>query len=193
MIAETDPGTPAVVWFRKDLRLLDNPSLHAALLAKRKIIPVFVWDPDEAGQWSPGAASRWWLHHAIESLAKQILGHQGELILAKGKAAELIPEIAKSHGAKQVYYSRVYDPAGIETQENVEVALDRSGIGSESFNASLLQEPWVRDRQRERWQSLPVQTWLRRLHNGLAVRCGQPRRRVVPLTRLASEVRLGWR
>ena len=142
MIAETDPGTPAVVWFRKDLRLLDNPSLHAALLAKRKIIPVFVWDPDEAGQWSPGAASRWWLHHAIESLAKQILGHQGELILAKGKAAELIPEIAESHGAKQVYYSRVYDPAGIETQENVEVALDRSGIGSESFNASLLQEPW---------------------------------------------------
>ena len=39
-------------------------------------------------------------------------------------------------------YGRTYDPPGLATQEQVEEALDQAGIDTESFNASLLQEPW---------------------------------------------------
>ena len=42
------------VWFRQDLRLGDNPALIAALGSGRPIIPVFIWAPDEEGQWPPG-------------------------------------------------------------------------------------------------------------------------------------------
>ena len=51
MIAEISPTSPVLVWFRKDLRLQDNPSLNAALEADREIIPLFVWDEEEGGKW----------------------------------------------------------------------------------------------------------------------------------------------
>ena len=66
-----------------------------------KILPVFVWDPEEGGQWSPGAASRWWFHHALKSLGSDISKLGGELILAKGKAAELIPKLPKIMALKK--------------------------------------------------------------------------------------------
>ena len=142
MIAEISRTSPVLVWFRKDLRLQDNPSLNAALEANREIIPLFVWDEEEGGKWSPGSASRWWLHQALNSLGKDIEKLGGHLILAKGKAVDLIPEIAKAHGAGKVFYGRSYDPAGLATQEKVEETLDKTGIDTESFNAALLQEPW---------------------------------------------------
>ena len=47
----------ALVWFRNDLRLDDNPALRAALDAGLTPIPVYIHAPDEHGDWAPGAAS----------------------------------------------------------------------------------------------------------------------------------------
>ena len=149
MIAENSASAPVLVWFRKDLRLHDNPALQSALLTNRQIVPVFVWDSKEGGQWSPGAASRWWLHQALKSLSQDIEKLGGKLILAKGEAADLIPQIARDHGASKVLYGRTYDPPGLATQEKVEEALDKAGIDTESFNSSLLQEPWETKRDRQ--------------------------------------------
>ena len=144
MITTRSPqsGKRAIVWFRKDLRLADHPALDAALQANKEIIPVFIWDKEEGGNWSPGAASRWWLHHSLESLSSSITKLGGTLILTQGNAAHVLPELAKAHQTNQVFYGRCYDPAGIATQEAVEEACDLQGINTESFNSSLLQEPW---------------------------------------------------
>ena len=48
---------PAILWFRQDLRLADNPALHA--VADRPILPVYILDPGAAGAWAEGGASRW--------------------------------------------------------------------------------------------------------------------------------------
>ena len=48
----------AIVWFRRDLRLADNPALNAAIRAGHQIIPLFVHAPDEEAPWAPGAASQ---------------------------------------------------------------------------------------------------------------------------------------
>ena len=135
-------GQRAIVWFRKDLRLADHPALDAALQANKEIIPVFIWDEEEGGNWSPGAASRWWLHHSLASLGSSITKLGGSLILARGKAGQVLPELAQAYQADQIFYGRCYDPAGIATQEAVEEACDLQGINTDSFNSSLLQEPW---------------------------------------------------
>ena len=60
-----------IVWFRHDLRLDDHPALLAA--AKRGVVvPVFIWSPEEEAPWEPGAASRWWLHQSLASLAASL-------------------------------------------------------------------------------------------------------------------------
>ncbi len=145
MIADpsfTPTGGRALVWFRKDLRLADNPCLEEALKAKKEIIPVFIWDREEGGEWSPGAASRWWLHHALESLGKNIKQFGGSLILQTGKAEEILPALANRLKIDTLYFGRTYDPFSRATQHAVENAFCKEAIKIESFNASLLQEPW---------------------------------------------------
>jgi deoxyribodipyrimidine photo-lyase len=51
-------GAPALLWFRQDLRLSDNPALAAAVERRSPVIPVFVWAPEEEGDWPPGTALR---------------------------------------------------------------------------------------------------------------------------------------
>ena len=58
----------AILWFRRDLRLADNPALRAAMAGGRLVVPAFVWAPQEEAEWAPGAASRWWLHQSLEEL-----------------------------------------------------------------------------------------------------------------------------
>ena len=52
----------ALVWFRNDLRLADNPALQAAVRAGLMPLPVYVHAPEEEGPWAPGAASDAWRH-----------------------------------------------------------------------------------------------------------------------------------
>ena len=61
----TAPTT--IVWLRQDLRLADQPALNAAA-ARGAVVPVFIWAPEEEGNWAPGRASRWWLHHTLAAL-----------------------------------------------------------------------------------------------------------------------------
>ena len=38
---------PALLWFRRDLRLCDNPALTGSLEVGAPVIPVFIWSPEE--------------------------------------------------------------------------------------------------------------------------------------------------
>ena len=69
-------GTPPViVWFRRDLRVTDNPALTAAADTGNPVLPVYILDDKNAGDWKMGAASRWWLHQSLKSLKESLGGH----------------------------------------------------------------------------------------------------------------------
>ena len=80
MESESAQKSPIIVWFRQDLRIADNPALWQAC-ESGDIIPVYILDDESAGEWSMGGASRWWLHHALESLDKSL---HGKLSIFKG-------------------------------------------------------------------------------------------------------------
>lgn len=40
-------AAPVLLWFRRDLRLWDNPALIAALEVGAPVVPVFIWSPEE--------------------------------------------------------------------------------------------------------------------------------------------------
>jgi deoxyribodipyrimidine photo-lyase len=77
-------AAPALLWFRQDLRLSDNPALAAALEHRSPVIPVFIWAPEEEGPWPPGAASRWWLHQSLGSLSAELEKRGSRLIVRRG-------------------------------------------------------------------------------------------------------------
>ena len=59
---------PAILWFRQDLRLRDNPALNAAIATGRPVLPLYILDDETPGRWRIGGAGRWWLHHSLTSL-----------------------------------------------------------------------------------------------------------------------------
>ena len=99
----------SIVWFRNDLRLADNPALIAGLGSGRPVVPVYVLDEETEGVRPPGAASRWWLHHSLQSLDAFLHALGSRLILRRGPAELAIMELTAECDAQAVYWNRIYD------------------------------------------------------------------------------------
>jgi deoxyribodipyrimidine photo-lyase len=131
----------AVLWYRQDLRLADLPALHAAARDGQAVLPVFILDDAAAGEWAPGAASRWWLHHSLEALAADIRERGGALILRRGDSAEVLAGLCESCGARTVYCSRRYEPWAAKQEKAVHDALAGLDIELKRHGGGLLHEP----------------------------------------------------
>jgi deoxyribodipyrimidine photo-lyase len=131
----------AIVWFRNDLRLTDNTALHQALLHAESIVHVFIHAPHDAGEWTPGAASRWWLHHSLDALGEEISRRGGKLILRKGSTVGTLRELVTQTSADAVFASRCYEPSAIELETQVRDSLNAIGVATHFFDSNLLISP----------------------------------------------------
>jgi deoxyribodipyrimidine photo-lyase len=111
--------SPALVWFRHDLRLSDNSALTAAIASGRPIIPVFILDD----ALFKGGASRWWLHYSLASLGQDI-----PLILRRGDAESILLQLAEAHNVAEIHAARAYEPAMRALDKRVDAALKARGI-----------------------------------------------------------------
>lgn len=132
----------SIAWFRDDLRLADNPALLSAV-ADGPVVAVYVLDEESEGIRPLGAAARWWLHHALAGL-EQGLGELGiELVLRRGPGAREIAAAARDVEAGAVYWNRRYGLPERTVDARAKKDLREAGIHVESFQASLLSEPWT--------------------------------------------------
>jgi deoxyribodipyrimidine photo-lyase len=127
-----------IVWLRNDLRLADNPALADAA-ARGPVVPVYIWAPDEEGDWPPGAASRWWLHRSLAALDAALRRHRSRLVIRRGPALETLRALAAETGADSVVWNRRYEPAAVDRDSTVKRELE----SCRSFGASVLREPWT--------------------------------------------------
>ena len=104
---------PVILWFRRDLRLSDNPALSAAAATGGPVVPVFILDEDSDGVRPLGGASRWWLHQSLASLADGLSGLGTPLVLRRGTADAALHSLIAETGAKGVFWNRLYDAASI--------------------------------------------------------------------------------
>jgi deoxyribodipyrimidine photo-lyase len=132
--------TPSIVWFRRDLRTVDNPALRAAAERGGPVIPLFVLDIEADTR--PGGASRWWLHRSLAALDKSLRGLGSRLVLRQGSAAEVLPAVIQRTGARHVFWNRRYEPGPVASDSKLKAALENDGVQVRSFAGSLLFEPW---------------------------------------------------
>ncbi|GER52269.1 cryptochrome 2 [Striga asiatica] len=132
----------SIVWFRRDLRIEDNPALANAA-KDGKVLPVFIWCPKEEGQFYPGRVSRWWLKQSLIHLQHSLksLGAELVFILADSTLSALL-DCAKAVGATKVVYNHLYDPVSLVRDHNIKQKLCEVGFSVQSFNGDLLFEPW---------------------------------------------------
>ncbi len=133
--------TPVIVWFRRDLRLVDNPALHHAVESGLPILPVYIFDEEAEGAWPEGGATKWWLHHSLVSLDRDLRELGSRLVLLSGASAEVLAKLCKTFKPDGVYWNRRYEPDIVKRDTVIKKSLADSGVLVRSFNGALLQSP----------------------------------------------------
>lgn len=131
----------AVIWFRRDLRVADNPALAHAVDAGETVVPLFIHHPESEGAWPDGAASRWWLHYSLEALQAALRALGSQLVLRSGDPRRVLLELCRDRDVGSVYWNRRYEPSVVARDTEIKKALVEAGVEVRSFNGSLLQSP----------------------------------------------------
>ncbi|NNU16392.1 deoxyribodipyrimidine photo-lyase [Parvularcula sp. ZS-1/3] len=132
---------PSLVWLREDLRFDDNPALREAADRDAPTAILYILDDETPGDFKLGGAQRWWLHYSLKALVEDVDKFGGTLILRRGDASELLPEVAKEIGAGAIFWNRRYMSWQIEQDKALKEALT-DDYEVKSFNGRLLNEPW---------------------------------------------------
>ncbi|MFC0632714.1 cryptochrome/photolyase family protein [Brevundimonas balnearis] len=134
----TEP--PVILWFRRDLRLADNPALEHAHATGRPILPVYVLD--EATEGRPlGGASSWWLDKSLRALSRALAERGGRLVLRRGDAETELRRLIQETGADAVFLNRLFEPAAFARDADIAHALNADGVNVKGYNGALLCRP----------------------------------------------------
>nr|XP_027093880.1 cryptochrome-1-like isoform X1 [Coffea arabica] len=135
-------GGCSIVWFRRDLRVEDNPALAAGVRAGA-VVAVFIWSPEEEGHFYPGRVSRWWLKQSLAHLDSSLRSLGTALITKRSSnTISTLLEVIKSTGATQLFFNHLYDPLSLVRDHRAKEVLTAQGVAVRSFNADLFYEPW---------------------------------------------------
>ena len=117
----------AIVWFRRDLRVRDNPALRAALECGR-VVPVFCFDPSlYAGRHASGPRTQFLLE-CLADLRGEIEARGGRLFVRRGRPEAELVKLAKEAGADQVHFSHDVSPFARERGKRAGSAFEAAGL-----------------------------------------------------------------
>lgn len=132
-----------IVWLREDLRLADNPALTEAVKRNDAVTLLFILDEESPGFRHLGEASKWWLHESLSALGADCQKLGARLVLKRGSAATILPQLVHELGATALFWNRRYGGAERELDTQLKSSLRDSGLEVRSFQANLLHEPWA--------------------------------------------------
>ncbi|NIQ27377.1 MAG: deoxyribodipyrimidine photo-lyase, partial [Gammaproteobacteria bacterium] len=130
----------SIVWFRRDLRVEDNPALSAAA-ERGPVLPVYIHAPHEEEPWSAGAASRAWLHHSLTRHADRLRALGAPLSVFTGDSLKVLTRLIGESGAGALFYNRLYEPEIVARDKKIDAALKAQGVEVRSFKSALIFEP----------------------------------------------------
>lgn len=130
-----------IVWFKKDLRVHDNPALWEAS-QEGNIIPVFIWSKSEEKDYQTSAASLWWLHHSLISLEKKLKEAGLQLIYRSGESLKELNKLINETNATALFYNERYEPSITERDKEIYDKMTSLGIKVRTFHSYLLFPPY---------------------------------------------------
>jgi deoxyribodipyrimidine photo-lyase len=131
----------SLVWFRRDLRDFDHAALYHALKTSQNVYCVFVFDTEILDALSNKADRRVeFIWESVREL-KTALQHQGgDLLVHRGKATEVVPQLASQLNIEALFINHDYEPSAIARDATVKVALNADDIDYHSFKDQVIFE-----------------------------------------------------
>lgn len=139
-MTDNQQSRPVIVWFRRDLRIADNPALAEAVSTGAPVVPLYIHDDRLDGR-PMGAASRWWLDKSLRALATSLNDRGVSLLFRSGDAESVLRSVVEDTGAQAVYMNRMFEPAPWERDAEIAHGLKADDVTCRGFNGSLLARP----------------------------------------------------
>jgi len=97
----------ALIWFRDDLRIADNPALNAAAESGKNVIALYILE--DHFNWSVQGAAKWWLHHSLTALKEELqTKYNLPLTILRGNSVEVLPRFCEQHHISEIFWNRRY-------------------------------------------------------------------------------------
>ncbi|GFP81596.1 cryptochrome dash chloroplastic/mitochondrial [Phtheirospermum japonicum] len=132
----------AIVWFRNDLRILDNEVLFKAWVSSEVVLPVYCVDPRIFGGATchfgfpkTGALRAQFIVECLKDLKRSLTKRGLNLLIQHGKPEQIIPSLAKSYGAHTIYAQK----ETCSEELNVEIRVSEN---LKKVNSSKLELIW---------------------------------------------------
>ncbi|KXZ45759.1 hypothetical protein GPECTOR_51g745 [Gonium pectorale] len=106
-------------------------------------IPVFIWAPEEEGQFQPGRCSRWWSKHSLIDLQQALAALGSRLIIRRSTdSTAALLKVVSEVGAEAVFFNHLYDPISLMRDHDCKRGLKAASVAHRTFNGDMLYEPW---------------------------------------------------
>ena len=140
LIAPPPDNRPALVWLRRDLRLMDHAALYHALRGHAQVYVVFVFDRTILDPLPREDRRIEFIRESLVELDVALRKAGGALIVRHDYPQVAIPTLARELGVSAVYVNRDYEPAAVFRDRDVATTLADENIDFRSFKDQVIFE-----------------------------------------------------
>ena len=135
-------STATVHWFRKGLRLHDNPALAAACAdGARRVFPLFIIDPLFAAPERIGVLRYRFLLESLADLDASLQAQGSRLFVARGAPEEVLPRLWAEWGVRKMTYEYDTEPYAVVRDRRVGAAAAKAQVEVVSHVSHTLWDP----------------------------------------------------
>ncbi len=133
-----------LVWLRRDLRIHDHHALRMAVQSCQQVWVAFIFDTDilsyllDRGLQKDRRIDFIW--QSLQEIDSELRSKGGGLIVRHGKATEIIPQLATELGVSAIFTNKDYEPAAIERDRIVSLALESKNIAFHGYKDQVIFE-----------------------------------------------------
>lgn len=132
----------ALMWFRTDLRLRDNPALHSAARdATRGVVALFVLSPKDWERHDDAPAKIDFVLRNLRELSKELEGRNIALRVERAGHFTDVPgivrRVAEEHGCDALFLNREYEVNERERDERTQRLFEDAGLAVRAFDGQV--------------------------------------------------------
>jgi deoxyribodipyrimidine photo-lyase len=131
----------SVHWFRRDLRLADNPALTAATEGADQVVPLFVLDPRITTSPRMSPARLQYLCDALADLQRRLEARGSRLVLRRGDPRVVVPQVAREANADAVHWCADHSAYAQDRDRAVRSSLREAGIEDRPAGGVAIHDP----------------------------------------------------
>ena len=129
-----------LVWFRRDLRIRDNPALSTACRECDEVVPLFVFDDALLNSRRFGSACVTFMLGCLRELSQNLKESGLHLIWRRGDQAEEVKRAVEEYGVSRIYWNRDYEPAALDRDRRVQDLMNHRHVMVQTFKDHVIFE-----------------------------------------------------